>query len=284
MRLQRWALWLGAYNFKIIYKKGSEMYMADTLSRLTSNQAMPLVATIELQNLCDERIIEKVKTFKCKDLMAVKKYVLQGWPKYLSKRLLPYKRDINEYAIQNGLLYRGIRLVIPKMLRRQCLEILHTGHIGIVRMRRTARQVVWWPNIDKDINAFVNNCDKCKMHGARPTNAHLTAWPECNKPMQRIHLDSGFFERCAFIIMVDSFSGWVNVTLLSALTGTAIIKALRGVFMHFGLPDAVVTDNGSNFTSKEVRNFLSKCEIEHITCPAYHHQSNGLAEKTHRHI
>ena len=50
--------------------------------------------------------------------------------------------------------------------------------------------------------------------------------------------------------------------------------------MNFGLPQILVTDNGSQFTSSEFSQFTKNNGIKHITSSPYHPATNGLAERT----
>ena len=63
-------------------------------------------------------------------------------------------------------------------------------------------------------------------------------------------------------------------------TSSATIKKLRRAFATHGLPEMVVTDNGSNFVSSEFEDFLKMNGIRHIRTVPYHPASNGLAEST----
>ena len=57
------------------------------------------------------------------------------------------------------------------------------------------------------------------------------------------------------------------------------LEKLRTTFASHGLPEIVVTDNGSNFMSSEFKSFLQKNGIRHITSAPYHPSSNGLVER-----
>lgn len=64
---------------------------------------------------------------------------------------LPQGMNLSGLSIQDGCLLKGIRVAIPKPLRRQILEELHEAHTGIVNMEALARSFVLWPHIDKHI-------------------------------------------------------------------------------------------------------------------------------------
>ena len=60
---------------------------------------------------------------------------------------------------------------------------------------------------------------------------------------------------------------------------SVVIEELRTVFAKFGLPETIVTDNGTGFVSQEFETFLQKNGIKHVTSAPYHPASNGLAER-----
>ncbi|GBM63128.1 Uncharacterized protein K02A2.6 [Araneus ventricosus] len=82
-----------------------------------------------------------------------------------------------------------------------------------------------------------------------------------------------------FFLLVDSFSKWLEVKCLSSATSSATIKVMREIFATHGIPDSVASDNGSQYTSEEFQNFLSKNGIRHILVAPYHPSSNGQAER-----
>ena len=62
-------------------------------------------------------------------------------------------------------------------------------------------------------------------------------------------------------------------------TSSTTIAALRNMFARFGIPDQIVSDNGSQFTSNEFEQFLNSNRIRHIKSAPYHPATNGLAER-----
>jgi hypothetical protein len=80
-------------------------------------------------------------------------------------------------------------------------------------------------------------------------------------------------------IVVDSHSKWIEVHTVSTITSTGTIEKLRQSFASFGLPETIVSDNASVFTSQEFQKFTSRNGIDHIRVAPYHPASNGLAER-----
>lgn len=79
--------------------------------------------------------------------------------------------------------------------------------------------------------------------------------------------------------MVDSFSKWPEIVQTSRITTTATINILRSLFARLGMPETVVSDNGTQFTSAEFAEFCSINGIQHITTAPFHPQSNGQVER-----
>ncbi|XP_047989844.1 uncharacterized protein K02A2.6-like [Leguminivora glycinivorella] len=79
-------------------------------------------------------------------------------------------------------------------------------------------------------------------------------------------------------VVIDSTSKWLEVKQMTRTTAEEVIKVLREMFSHFGLPKMMVSDNGPPFTSAELANFMQLNGIKHTYSPAYHPSSNGATE------
>ena len=160
------------------------------------------------------------------------------------------------------------------------LHELHTGHPGIVRMKSLARLHVWWPNLDKDIATIVQRCNDCQKSRNKPQPAPLHPWDWPKMPWQRAHIDfAGPFMGKMFLIVVDSHSKWLEVEVMSSITSEATIEKLRDLFARYGIPQQLVSDNGSQFTSREFAEFMKGNGIKHTLVAPYHPRSNGQAER-----
>ena len=71
----------------------------------------------------------------------------------------------------------------------------------------------------------------------------------------------------------------MEVELVQSATAHATIEHLRMIFARFGLPEVMVTDNGTYFTSNEFQEFEQCNSIRHVCIVPYHPLSNGLAER-----
>ena len=57
-------------------------------------------------------------------------------------------------------------------------------------------------------------------------------------------------------------------------------EAIKDILCNFGMPETIITDNGSCYKSQEFLDFCARFEIEHITGSAYNHQANAIAERS----
>ena len=284
-RLQRWAITLRAYDYDIRYIKGEFMFTADTLSRLPSNGDVlcPEVNMLEINSLSDfpsgATLLNDIATSDDSSLRTLKRYVVNGWPNHIPSALLPFSKGREEYTIQDGIIYRGLRILVPFRLRPYVLRLLHQDHPGVVKMIRLARQYFWWPGLDSDINAFIRSCRTCQINARKRTNFRLSSWEETTFYLERVHIDVAHWKDFRVLVFVDAYSKWLDVQILHDMTSRSSIQALRRTIKYVGIPVSLVSDNGLNFASDEFSKFCTDNMIKHVFTPPGHHASNGQVER-----
>ena len=287
-RIQRWALTLAAYDYHIVYKAGANHGNADMLSRLPLPSAPSTVPTpgetILVMDMLNSLPVTaaNIKTATGHDpiLSRVHTFVLKGWPHSTDTSFQPYSQRQHQLSVHDGCILWGSRVVIPTSLRQRVLSELHEGHPGITRMKSLARSFVWWPGMDKNLTSAVNSCDACQRTRHLSPSVPIQPWEWPKRPWARLHADyAGPFMGKMFLIVVDAHSKWLEVIPASSATSTTTIEHLRSLFSTHGLPEMLVTDNGSVFTSAEFKDFLKRNGIRHVTSAPYHPSSNGLAER-----
>ena len=174
----------------------------------------------------------------------------------------------------------GMRVVVPPSLRPHLLEEIHSTHMGVVRMKALAKMHMWWPRISKEIEAVAREYEACQKSARSPARVTLHPWSWPNGPFQRIHIDfAGPFMGHMFLIVVDAYSKWLEVKMMTSTTTQKTIGCLRELFASYGCPELLVSDNGPQFSSAEFSSFLSSNGVRHVRSPPYHPQSNGAAER-----
>ena len=111
-------------------------------------------------------------------------------------------------------------------------------------MKSIARQHVWWPHIDSDIETCTKECLPCRENHRNPNQALPHPWEQASKPWERLNLDcAGPFQGHMWFILVDAFSKWPEVVQLSATTTTKTVSVLRTIFPEWVF-QIKLSDNG----------------------------------------
>lgn len=215
-------------------------------------------------------------------LQKIIKYIHNGWPTNatFTDELARFNARKDALTTVDDCILFGERVVISRRLQQQCLRQAHHRHPGIQRMKALARSYFYWPTLDADIEEWVRTCHPCQAVAKSPAHSTPVPWPKAEGPWQRLHVDfAGPIDGDYFLIVVDSFSKWPEIVRTSTITAKATIAILRSLFVRFGVPRTVVSDNGAQFTSEEFLLFCKQNGIEYVTTAPYHPQSNGQAER-----
>ena len=254
-RIQRWSLTLSSYEYELKYRKGVDQGNCDALSRLPlpdCPKSVPVPGDVLMlsEQLSSSPITaQEIKTMTSKDpvLSKVLQFVLYGWPiSAVSEELRPYYRRREELSHFEGCVLWGHRVVVPPQAQETILKILHEGHLGSTRMKQLARGYVWWPNLNTQLENIVSSCEKCQLTRPLPAKAPLHSWQWPERPWSRIHIDyAGPFLNKMFLVIIDAHSKWLEVLPVNNATTATTIEQLLNVFATHGLPNTIVSDNGS---------------------------------------
>ena len=177
-----------------------------------------------------------------------------GWPE--SKQQVPhsirqYWDAQDELAVLDGLVYRGMRIVVPPSMRPAMLEIIHGTHLGIVKCKQRAREALYWPGMSAQIEDKVKNCTMCRDYAPAQQKEPLMPSPVPDLPWEMAASDIFAFEGEHHLLLVDYYSKFIEVTKLKDLTSQETIGVLKEHFSRHGIPAKLITDCGSQYTSKE---------------------------------
>ena len=183
------------------------------------------------------------------------------------------------FSLCDNVLLYGERVVIPKTSQKRILKDFHAGHSGKNRMKSLMRSYVYWPKMDLDISDMVDTCKGCALAAKASPITHKP-WPKTNQPWSRIYVDfAGLMEDIYHLIVVDSYTKWPEVLRCKRPTTGVAITFLDELFARFGVMNCLVSDNRTQFTSSDCKEFCDTFQIKHITTPPYHPRSNGLEER-----
>ena len=294
-RLQRFRLRLQKYDFTMIYTPGHKMFVADTLSRSlpkgqvasseTDQDIEGVVAAVMASLPISDDRLDEIRDVMQSDmiLQLLKRTILEGWPgerKNCPVEIVPYWNFRDELVVMNDLIFKGSRVVIPYQLRSLMLKKIHEGHLGREKCKRRARQVLFWPGMNTDIDNLVESCSICLSHRpvqqAEPLLPHAAT--ECTMPWEKVATDLMNIEHRIFLLVVDYYSCYPEVVEVSNASSVKVIQALKAVFARHGVPRILVSDNGPCYSSTEFKKFAESWDFRHVTSSPHYPQSNGMAE------
>lgn len=285
-RMQHYAIYLLGFTFDIVYRRTDKHQNADALSRLpVSSDEFKGEDGLEsfLVNYINESPVNveviKEHTRACEELRQLLTSLKNPHHGESAPRF--FGLELSEFSLLNdAVILRGHRVVIPKTVRKQILTELHEGHYGDRKMKELARRHVWWPGIDKDIKAIVRSCNACLTYARNPPKEALHPWHPCKEAFERIHLDyAGPIDGKYILLIVDAYSKWLEAFITNGKTTKETLHHVRETVARFGLPKVLVTDNDPTFASDQMRTFCKENGIRLMHSPPFHPASNGQAER-----
>ncbi|XP_057432026.1 uncharacterized protein LOC130724759 [Lotus japonicus] len=220
------------------------------------------------------------------------KNLTTGWlpPDKLEAKKLT--RSASWYTIVNGDLFkRGFSTPLLKCLSKERAEYvlaeIHEGSCGHhpggrSLARKVLRAGYYWPTLEKDAADHVKHCDPCQKHAdhrlAPPEQLSnmVSPWPFHQWGMDLL----GPFETAPgqlkhLVVVVDYFTKWIEAEPLATITSARIQRFFyKNIISRFGVPGVLITDNGTQFTSKGFKELVDRLHIKHHFTSVEHPQTN----------
>lgn len=286
-RLARWILRLQQFDFRIIHRKGRENVVPDMLSR-----TVPEISALSVEDVCQNvSSVIKDNWYK-KQCESISKNPLR-FPLWRMENSKLFKKVRNHYSNLTGVEYDW-KEVVPKENRRNILIENHdsptAGHCGAYKTFHRISNRYYWPKMKADIAKYISNCKDCQAH--KPTQQSpsglLCGRPEVKHPWELISIDivgplpkssNGF---CYILSIQDYFSKFCIFQPMRQAHAKAVCKILEEhVFLLFGVPRTIISDNGKQFISKEFKS-LAKTYNVNVQHVAFYHPQANPCERQHR--
>ena len=288
-RLQYMFMDMGRWDVTIKWKRGSEMVVPDMFSR---NHATKKVGTCDSRDydainalaylpVSDNRLKEiQEATEQDPTLHSLRLIIQRGWPNTkaeLSEELKPYFDIRDTLQVEDGIILKGERLLIPTSMRKEIKARLHTAHLGKDSMLRRARELIYWPGLTDEITQIAESCEVCMMTSRRQQKEPMIPHVRGNAAWQKVGTDIFTINNRNYLITVDYFSGFWEVDFLTSTYSSTIILKLKAHFSRYGIPQELMSDN-AQFESRECTQFYSEWGINKTSSSPGYPQSNGKVE------
>lgn len=158
-----------------------------------------------------------------------------------------------------------------------------TNHRGIDETEKRIKKSYYWPNQQKSIQTYINNCEICLVtkYDRRPIRVEFNVTPTAIRPFQILHVDSITLENCKFLTIVDSFSKYAQAYKLNCAQGIEVANNLIKYFTHHCIPEQIISDNGLEFRNSVIKELLETHKIKIHFISSQHPESNGIIERFH---
>ena len=196
--------------------------------------------------------------------------------------LQPYWTFREELTIEDGLILKGTKIVSPSKQCQAILKQIHEGHLGLNKCKLRAKETVYWPGLNTELEDLVLNCQlclkystaKCKLEPSLALGQEVPLYP-----WTKLATDIFHFEGALYLLIVDYTSHYPVVHKLTSMTGQHIASQFKLICSEYGWPETIVSDNGPCYTSEIFTNLMIEYNVNHIRSLPHYLQSNGLAEK-----
>ena len=163
------------YRVQILYKPGPKIFIADCLSQHSHEEGKDKPIRdmdIRIDAIqCVTDILECISisqiqhtTAQEEHIQCLKNIIITGWPSTKDKlhsnlRLHWSYRD--DLAVIDGVVMRGRQIVVPAELKQQVLDQFHLNHMGIKKTKLLMHELVYWVDINTDIEKHIKSCNTC---------------------------------------------------------------------------------------------------------------------------
>jgi len=253
------------FEFSIKYIKGTENVLADFASRPPSNG---LSTFDELKRELNESAVHAIVRVDLKDI--IRSYHDE---EFVNNDARIKKKKL---SFQDGIYYyRPSKkdkpvVLIPPALRQQLIADVHDlGHVGETRCCRELRRYCFWPGMYQEVKDYVASCRKCLEFKHRPKGNYPMHHIRCTNRWRVMHMDIvGPFQQSSnkseyVLTMIDRFTRWTCLVAMKSVTSYDVARALFDKWIcQFGLPEVIITDQGSQFDSEIFHNVCHFFGIE----------------------
>ena len=300
-RLARWSLKLQGFDFGIEHRKGTLNVVPDALSRVFEVEALQSGVCPPESMSSDTDVLHidlEDPSFKSDEYLQIIEHIGQNkdqLPDLQVSDSFVYKkvRHCTGNPLQDDLVWK---LWVPAALTNRLISLAHcpprASHGGIAKTLYRLRQQFFWPNMASQVKQYLENCEVCKTTKAPNTvlRAEMGKSFSVDRPFQHLYIDFlGPYPRSKIgntqiFVVLDQLTKFVFIKPLRKANAQSVIKFLQEeIFFVYGVPESILSDNGSQFIGHEFSKMIKTFGITHYRTAVYSPQANA-SERVNRSI
>jgi hypothetical protein len=189
----------------------------------------------------------------------------------------------------------NIEETISKERKNKIISEMHDcpvgGHQGVSRTIERIKLYLTWPGMEQDVIQHIKQCKVCQLNKETQRNIKLplTITDTKSTPWEKVYLDivgplTQTENGMKYVLTCqDNLSKYLVAIPIENQTAESVAEALvKTIILIYGIPNEIVTDQGTNFMSNVFKRVCKLFKIEKICTTAYHPESNGALERTHK--
>lgn len=318
-RQARWSEFLSRFNYRITYRPGKQGGKPDALTRRSGDlpkegdeRLLHQSQTVLKKENVDPKREEAKSSLFTGSLtnepaqgaptfqeLFQEAYETDPFPRKILQLLKTGASQSKEITLaectndKEQLKYRG-RTYVPDLatLHLRILQDYHdapaAGHPGRAKTLELIGREYFWPKMRQYVDQYVRNCHTCSRSKATHHAPHgvLRPLPVPERPWQDISMDfvTGLptsNEYDAILVVVDRLSKMRHLIPCHTTANAEDVAKmfLNSVWKLHGLPNSIISDRGTQFTSNFWKKLCHLLRIEPKLSSAFHPQTDGQTER-----
>ena len=285
-RITRLAIALMGFDFELKYKTAEQIPHIDAFIRLdfdddNDNNQVCLALNNIFFVQTDLVIQSDIKTELGSNPLfqdVIERIKKSGIWKQCSEAEKGIEQQKNALIFHNGTNFRGVVPFIPPKLRTKVMAKAHETHSGKNSIETAVRMMAWWPGISQDLLRYVSKCKEYQEK--RPILwKTVSTWPE-DEVWERLHMYWGYAkDQGNILVVLDGGSGGIEAFPAGNRTSQTVKVHLSQIFASLGIPRVLVSDNGPEFVSSDLKQWCESLGLKKMESFIYHPRANGIAER-----